>query len=85
MNKIVHLKFGNDLIESFEETRIALRDPNVMYQKYREIVKVHFDHNFGILYTKWQYIFMVAAITDESKFAMFMLKYPEYIEKIVYE
>lgn len=85
MNKSVHLKFGNDFIERFEKTRKALHDSKVSYQKYREIISVYFDHNFGILYKTWDHINMAGVITDESKFNLFMLKYPEVIQKISYE
>jgi hypothetical protein len=71
MNKISHVDFDLDMPWIFH---------NENNERLRNLEQL--DETYGI---KCNVVGGRFEISDQSKFMLFMLKYPEFIEKIVYE
>lgn len=87
MNKIVYLSHRYFLSE-FEETHKWWKDTSIKNPEYTILIRKYYLDNFGIILVNMldgEEYTIEAKIEDESKFALFMLKYPHHIEKIVYE
>jgi hypothetical protein len=89
MNKVVYLHTGR-FVYSFPETHQASKNiihgSQEEYRTYREFVVHYYWSNFGIdLFSWWQTIHIKGRIIDDAKFALFMLNYPDHINKIAYE
>lgn len=95
MNKIVYIskyKIGSpfpDIVNKFQEISKfydTVGDDSMGVQKYVKFVYLYYKDNFGIeLMNWWLSKDKTGRIMDESKFALFMLTYPDHIEKITYE
>jgi len=95
MNKIVYIskyKIGSpfpDIINKFQEISKfydTAGDNSIGVQKCIKFVYLYYMDNFGIELISWWLVKdKKGRIIDESKFALFMLNYPDHIEKIVYE
>jgi putative heme iron utilization protein len=78
MNKIVILRcYESNHIGSYKHLHILFGVPN-----YRCEVDSVLLSKYGIRCNSNSYDYLVI---DESKFALFMLKYPEFIENIIHE
>lgn len=95
MNKIVYLeptRFVIEFQDILDEYYRINKHPDFqiasskMCSDYRIFIKEYYENNFGIgILNCWEMTEKTFKIIDESKFNLFMLKYPDHIKKIVYE
>jgi hypothetical protein len=83
-NRVVYLD-DTYFVVDFEETRKAWKDTSITDLEYEKMVTEYYNSNFGLMVIDWMESDARFKITNESKFALFMLQYPHHIEKIVYE
>jgi hypothetical protein len=76
MNKIVTICKNNYPDYKYHHLSCLLKTKNDGIQTDKILLNQYGLRCIGI----WNYL-----VVDESKFTVFMLKYPEYIESIVYE
>jgi hypothetical protein len=82
MNKIVHFTLDVDLCNQLKEIQNALTNRSVTYSEFEEIAIDYFYNNFGITISDSDY-HAEGTVIDDCKFAVFMLKFPEKIQKTV--
>jgi hypothetical protein len=94
MNKIIYLEQTRfvvefqDIVNEFHRIKghAIFEADSKLFSDYRIFIKKYYENNFGIeLFDCWDVPVKPCKISNESKFNLFMLKYPHHIKKIVYE